>query len=481
MIALTAADLAALVDGALAGPVRPDVLVSGPVVIDSRLVEPGAVFVALQGEHLDGHDYAAAAVGAGARIVLTERALDGDAGALPCVVVAEVSAALGALANGVLARLRVGAAAGDGSDAPAPVVVGVTGSVGKTTTKDLLAQLLSADAPTVAAVESFNNPIGLPLTVLRADAATRYLVLEMGASGVGHIAELTRIARPDVAVVLAVGHAHLAGFGGIDAVARTKAEIVRALTPQGVAVLNADDPRVAVMAGSAPGGVVTFGTSPTADVRARAVSVDRAGRASFTLTTASATAPVRLRLVGGHHMTNALAAAAVALELGVATADVAARLSAAGALSAHRMHVVDRSDGVTIVDDSYNANPDSMRAALTALATIAGRDRRSVAVLGEMLELGAESRHEHDAIGRLLVDLDVGLAVVVGAGAGAIADGASHEGSWGGEVHQVEDVAGARVLLDEALRAGDVVLVKSSHGAGLWRLADELVGSGERP
>lgn len=481
MIALTAADLAVLVAGTLAGPVDPEARISGPVVIDSRLVEPGGVFVALRGEHLDGHDYAAAAVEAGARAVLTERALASDSGALPCVVVTDVAAALGALAHGVLARLRDREADAGGHRTPVPVVVGVTGSVGKTTTKDLLAQLLSADAPTVAAVESFNNPIGLPLTVLRADAATRYLVLEMGASGVGHIAELTRIAPPDVSVVLAVGHAHLAGFGGIDAVARTKAEIVRGLAPHGVAVLNADDPRVAEMARIAPGRVVTFGTSPTADVRARDLSVDRAGRASFTLTTTSGTAPVRLRLVGDHHVTNALAAATVALELGVPVTDVAARLSAAEPLSAHRMHVVDRADGVTIVDDAYNANPDSMRAALRALGTIAGRDRRSVAVLGEMLELGAESRHEHAEIGRLLVDLDIGLAVVVGAGAGAIADGAIHRRPGGGEVRRVEDAEAARVLLREELRPGDVVLVKSSHGAGLWRLADELAAAGDRP
>ncbi|OIQ81212.1 UDP-N-acetylmuramoyl-tripeptide--D-alanyl-D-alanine ligase [mine drainage metagenome] len=481
MIALTAAELAALVDGALVGHVDRDALVSGPVVIDSRLAEPGAVFVALRGEHLDGHDYAAAAVDAGARVVLTERVLAGASGALPCIVVTEVAGALGALARGVLTRLRGRGADADGREAAAPVVVGVTGSVGKTTTKDLLAQLLSADAPTVAAAESFNNPIGLPLTVLRADETTRYLVLEMGASGVGHIAELTRIARPDVAVVLAVGHAHLAGFGGIDAVARTKAEIVRALTPQGVAVLNADDPRVAEMAGVAPGRVVTFGTSQTADVQARDVRVDRAGRASFILATPSATAPVRLRLVGDHHVTNALAAAAVALELGVALEDVAVRLGAAEALSAHRMHVVDRVDGVTVLDDSYNANPDSMRAALKALATIAGRDRRSVAVLGEMLELGAGSRDEHDAIGCLLVDLGIGLAVVVGAGAGAIADGAGRAGPAGGDVRRVEDVVAAGALLQAELRPGDVVLVKSSHGAGLWRLADELVGTEDRP
>ncbi len=477
MIALTAADLAALVAGTLTGPVDPGTPVSGPVVVDSRLVEPGGVFVALRGEHLDGHDYAGAAVEAGARVVLTERALADDSGALPCLVVTDVGAALGALAHGVLARLRGRDADAGGSRTPAPKVVGVTGSVGKTTTKDLLAQLLSADAPTVAAVESFNNPIGLPLTVLRADAATQYLVLEMGASGVGHIAELTRIASPDVAVVLAVGHAHLAGFGGIDAVARTKAEIVRGLAPHGVAVLNADDPRVAEMARIAPGRVVTFGRSRTADVRARDESVDRAGRASFTLATSSAAAPVRLRLVGDHHVTNALAAAAVALELGVAITDVAARLSAAEPLSAHRMHVLDRADGVTVIDDAYNANPDSMRAALRALGTIAGRDRRSVAVLGEMLELGAESRQEHAEIGHLLVDLDIGLAVVVGAGAGAIADGVIDGSPWGGALHRVEDVAAARLLLREELRPGDVVLVKSSHGAGLWRLADELVAA----
>jgi UDP-N-acetylmuramoyl-tripeptide--D-alanyl-D-alanine ligase len=476
VIALTAAEVAALVGGVLTGPIGPGELVDGPVVVDSRLVAPGGVFAALQGEHLDGHDYAEAAVATGARLVLTDRPLTGAADALPCVVVDDVDAALGALAHGVLERLRSASAPADG--VPAPVVVGVTGSVGKTTTKDLLSQLLAGHAATVAAVGSFNNTIGLPLTVLRADAATRYLVLEMGASGVGHIAELARIARPDVSVVLAVGHAHLAGFGGIDAVARTKAEIVRALTPTGVAVLNADDPRVAEMASFAPGRVVTFGTTATADVRARDVAIDRAGRASFTLVTEAGTAPVALRLVGDHHVSNALAAAAVALELGVTLPDVATRLSAAEALSAHRMHVVDRDDGVTIVDDSYNANPDSMRAALKALATIAGRDRRSVAVLGEMLELGADSRTEHDAIGRLIVRLNIALTVVVGPGAGPIGDGANHEGSWGDEILRVDDLENARLLLREVLRPGDVVLVKSSHGAGLWRLADELIEAG---
>lgn len=480
MIALTAADVAALAGGTLTGPAAASDVVTGPVVVDSRLVEPGALFVALPGEHVDGHDFAATAVEAGARLVLAAHPVTSASGPLPCVVVDDVEVALGALAHGVLERLR-------GTDRPAesgtpaaeaPLVIGITGSVGKTTTKDLLAQLLGADAPTVAPVGSFNNTIGLPLTVLRADEQTRFLVLEMGASGVGHIAELTRIARPDVAVVLAVGSAHLAGFGTVEAVARTKAELVDAVGPDGLVVLNADDPRVAAMASRARGRVVTFGTSPGADVRAQDLRADASGRTSFDLVTSGGAARVALRLVGDHHVANALAAAAVCVEVGIPVEDVATRLSSAEALSAHRMHVTERSDGVTVIDDSYNANPDSMRAALKALATIAGRDRRSVAVLGEMLELGDGARAEHDSIGSLLVRLNIGLTVVVGKGARPIAEGANREGSWGDEVLQVDDLENARLVLRGELRSGDVVLLKSSHGAGLWQLADEITAVG---
>jgi UDP-N-acetylmuramoyl-tripeptide--D-alanyl-D-alanine ligase len=481
VIALAAAEVAAMVSGVLTGPAGTAGPLTGPVVVDSRLAGPGAVFVALPGERVDGHDFAEAAVAAGAGLVLVARPLTTEHGPLPCVVVDDVEVALGGLARGTLERLRSrpgDTVAGRGDVAGVPLVVGITGSVGKTTTKDLLAQLLGADAPTVAPVGSFNNTIGLPLTVLRADEATRTLILEMGASGPGHIAELTRIAPPDIAVVLAAGNAHLAGFGGLDAVALAKAELIHGLAPGGVAVLNADDPRVADMARVAPGRVVTFGTSAGADVRAEEVTVDAAGRPSFALVSATGRAPVALRLVGDHHISNALAAAAVALEVGITVGEVAARLSTARALSAHRMHVVERADGVTVIDDSYNANPDSMRAALKTLATIAGPHRRSVAVLGEMLELGPESRDAHDSIGRLLVRLNIGLAVVVGVGARAIADGASHEGSWGDEVVRVDDLAGARSLLREELLPGDVVLLKSSHGAGLWELADELITTG---
>ncbi|HEY0189242.1 MAG TPA: UDP-N-acetylmuramoyl-tripeptide--D-alanyl-D-alanine ligase [Cellulomonas sp.] len=480
MIALTAAEVVAATGGALRAA-DPATVVTGPVVVDSRQVGPGSLFVALPGEHVDGHAYAHAAHAAGAALVLAAHpVLDPDGRELPAVVVPDVERALGDLARVVLAQLREAAVEPGGSGLQ---VIGVTGSVGKTTTKDLLAQLCAAQGPTVAPEQSFNNEIGLPLTVLRADEQTRYLVLEMGASGIGHLEYLTGIAAPDVAVVLVVGHAHLGGFGGIEAVARAKSEIVAGLVPGGTAVLNADDPRVSAMAAIAPGPVVTFGATRGAAVRALDLRVDRAGRAAFTLDVADdladpdasrSRADVTLRLVGEHHAHNALAAAAAALAVGLPLADVVAGLGAADALSPHRMHVVDRADGVTVVDDSYNANPDSVRAALRALAVLAGRDRRSVAVLGEMMELGPEALAEHEAIGLQVVRLNVGLTVVVGAGAHGIATGAVREGSWGEEVVEVADVDEAAALLDRELRAGDVVLVKSSKDAGLWRLGDRL-------
>jgi UDP-N-acetylmuramoyl-tripeptide--D-alanyl-D-alanine ligase len=479
VIALTVAEVVAATGGVLhPASVAASTLVTGPVVIDSRLARPGALFVALEGEHVDGHDYAAAAAARGAVLVLAVRPLSTTQGAaIPTVVVPDVARALGDLAREVLVRLREASAEPGGAGLQ---VIGVTGSVGKTTTKDLLAQLFATAGPTIAPVQSFNNEIGLPLTVLRADESTRYLVLEMGASGHGHLAYLTGIAPPDVAVVLVVGSAHIGEFGGIDGVARAKSEIVEGLVADGRAVLNADDPRVLAMAARAPGDVLTFGESAQAQVRADDVRLDGSGRASFTLVAQgpdgdSQQAAVTLRLVGEHHVHNALGAAAAAIAVGLPLDAVATGLAGADALSPHRMHVVDRPDGVTVIDDSYNANPDSMRAALRALAVLAGGGRRSVAVLGEMLELGAESRSAHEALGLQVVRLNVGLTVVVGQGARAIADGAQREGSWGDEVAVVDDVDAAAELLEDELRAGDVVLVKSSYGAGLWRLGDRLL------
>ncbi|WP_277212803.1 UDP-N-acetylmuramoyl-tripeptide--D-alanyl-D-alanine ligase [Isoptericola croceus] len=464
MIELTAAEVAAATSGTLRADAGTPV--TGPVVVDSRLVSPGALFVAVAGDRVDGHDFAAAAVEAGAALVLATRPVDG----VPCVVVEDAQVALGELGRVVLERLR---AAGEVR------VVAVTGSVGKTTTKDLLGQLLEPEVGPEAIVVpagSFNNEIGLPLTVLRATPATRVLVLEMGADGPGNIAELTRVAPPDVGIVLAVGTAHLGRFGDVETIARTKGEMVEGVRPGGTVVLNVDDSRVATMADRAGPStdVVTFGTIPAAGVRAREVTVD-GGRARFALATAEGSAQVALRLVGAHHVTNALAAAAAALELGVTLEAVASRLSAATPLSPHRMAVTERADGVTIVDDSYNANPDSMRAALRTLAVMAGRTRRSVAVVGEMRELGDVARVEHDAIGRLAVRLNVKRLVVVGEGAYHVHEGAQQEGSWGEESVFVPDLEAAREVLAAELTEGDVVLVKASQGSGLWRLADQLV------
>jgi UDP-N-acetylmuramoyl-tripeptide--D-alanyl-D-alanine ligase len=483
MIRLTAAEVAELVGGRVVGD--GDAAVTGDVVVDSRLAAPGALFVALPGDNVDGHDYAHRAVAAGATVVLAARAVPDDDGApLPSVVVvADVVEALGALARAVLGRLR---RSGELR------VVAVTGSVGKTTTKDLLAQVLSASGPTVWPEKSFNNEIGLPLTVLRADARTRFLVLEMGASGTGHIRYLTDIAAPDVAAVLVVGSAHLGEFGGVEAIQQAKSEIVTGLVPGGTAVLNADDPRVRAMAPLAPGPVVLFGEGERAVVRATDVRVDGEGRASFRLVVGDVPgagpvegsvegareADVHLRLVGEHHVTNALATAACCLALGLTVGEVAQGLADAEALSPHRMQVVERPDGVTVIDDSYNANPDSVRAALKALAVRArAGQRRSIAVLGEMLELGDEHIAAHDAVGRLAVRLDIHRLVVVGDGARAMHMGALQEGSWGEESRLVPDVDAAYAWLQEEMRSGDVVLVKSSHGSGLWRLGDLLTGA----
>ncbi|GAA2222384.1 UDP-N-acetylmuramoyl-tripeptide--D-alanyl-D-alanine ligase [Promicromonospora sukumoe] len=481
MIELTAAQVAAATGGRLHAD--PDVTVTGAVIIDSRQAAPGALFVALPGERVDGHDFAARAVSAGATLVLAARELDG----LPTVVVDDPQEALGELARYVLATVREG---GDGW----PKVVGVTGSVGKTTTKDLLGQLLtpevSGEDAIIVPTGSFNNEIGLPLTVLRVTRDTRYLIAEMGADRIGNIAYLTRIAPPNVGVVLAVGVAHVGHFGSVEAIAKTKAEMVSGVVDGGSVVLNADDLRVAAMAGQvAPGTALrTFGTIPSADVRAEDISVDATGRASFTLRVAASVAPstaetaddgeqradVALQLVGPHHVSNALAAATVALRLGVPVADVAQRLTEATARSPHRMAVTERPDGVTVIDDAYNANPDSMKAALRTLAVMAGRTRRSVAVLGEMRELGEGARVAHDEIGRLVVRLNIKQLVVVGDGAYHIHEGAMQEGSWGSETIFVPDLPAARSLLDESLESGDVVLVKSSLGSGLWELGDHL-------
>jgi len=461
VIPLALSEIARITQGA-AAPGGDGAVVTGPVVIDSREVVPGALFVALRGERADGHDFAAAAVEAGAAGVLAQRALDPPV--LPAVVVDDTVAALGRLARAVLARL------------PRTVVVGVTGSAGKTSTKDLIAQVLRRHGPTVAAKGSFNNEIGHPLTVLRADADTRHLVLEMGARGVGHVAYLCRIAPPRIGVVLNVGSAHIGEFGDREAIARAKGELVEALPENGAAVLNADDPLVRAMAARTAAEVITFGRGGDADVRAVDETLDGQGRPRFTLVTPQGSVPVGLALHGAHAVGNALAAAAVALRVGMRPQDVAEALSQARPVSRWRMEVERTREGVVVVNDAYNANPESMRAAVDTVAHMArATGGRAFAALGEMAELGGRSVAEHEKIGQHVARSGFAGLIAVGAAAAPMIDGAGQVGSWTGECVQVDDVGAAVTALRERLRPQDVVLVKGSRVAGMERVAAGLL------
>ena len=467
MIPLTVSEIAAAVGGTMHDIPDPQERITGPVVVDSRVVEPGGLFVAVAGEHLDGHEFARPAVRAGATAVLATRPVG-----VPAIVVDDVVAALGALARTVTGRLGT-------------TVIALTGSAGKTSTKDMIAQVLARLGPTVYPPGSFNNEIGLPLTALRADATTRHLVLEMGARAKGHIRYLAGLTPPRIGVVLNVGSAHIGEFGGREAIAAAKGELVEALPATGLAVLNADDPLVSVMGKLTQARVVRFGEAADADVRADDIVLDAAGRPAFTLRMPGGSARVALPLYGAHHVPNALAASCVAGECGMAVADIAAALATAGPLSSWRMEVTNRADGVTIVNDAYNANPDSMQAALRALRAIAdgaappGGRRRTWAVLGEMRELGDHSLAEHSAVGRLAVSLGVNHLVAVGGKAAAWLEAAArNSGSLVTEPVLVSGAAAAIELLRDRLRPGDVVLVKASRAAGLERVALSLLADG---
>lgn len=455
MIPLTLAEVAAVTGGRLVAA-DPAVRVTGSVEFDSRQVSAGGLFVAFVGEKVDGHDFADAAVAAGAVAVLGTR----DDLGVPAVVVDDPLGALAKLARAVTDRL------------PGLTVVGVTGSSGKTTTKDHIAALLARIGPTVAPAGSFNNELGHPYTVLRAGPDTRFLVLELGARGPGHVRHLCRVAPPTVGVVLNVGVAHIGEFGSVDAIAQAKGELVEELPAEGVAVLFADDPRVRAMAGRTAARVVLAGTAEDATVRATQVSLDGRGRPSYHLAAPGIRATVSLGVTGAHQVGNTLVAAAVALQLGFPPADLPAALGALRPASERRMDVFDRADGVTVIDDSYNANPASTAAALRALAAL-GDGRRTVAVLGYMAELGATEHDGHARVGRIAAELGVDRLVVVGDPAAPILDGARAVPTWEGEPVLVTDQAAAIRALDGALRPGDVVLVKGSRYR-TWDVADFL-------
>lgn len=499
MIALTLAQVADIVGGELTDITAAQaetVRVTGTVEFDSRAVTPGGLFLALPGARSDGHDFAAGAIAAGAVAVLAARPVGVPAIVVPAV--SDADTASGALEHddaagsgaAVLAALaKLAAAVAAELVAGGLRIVGVTGSSGKTSTKDLLAAVLAPLGEVVAPPGSFNNELGHPWTVLRATSDTDFLVLEMSARHPGNIAALAAIATPSIGVVLNVGTAHLGEFGSRAAIAATKSELPQAVPSSGVVVLNADDSAVAAMADTTAARVVRISRSPGADIWSSGETLDGLARPQFTLHTGDGAVDIALAVHGEHQVSNALCAAAVALECGATPAQVADALAGAGPASARRMQVTTRADGVTIINDAYNANPDSMMAGLKALAWMArepqastGRKRRSWAVLGEMGELGDDAISEHDRIGRFAVRLDVSRLIVVGTGRpmNAMLQGAVMEGSWGSEAVLVPDVDTALDLLRAELAEGDVVLVKASNAAGLGALADLLAEQGSQ-
>lgn len=465
MIALSLAEIAAIVGGdlRLAGTDTADTVVDGTVDTDSRTMAPGSIFVAKPGAETDGHRFVGSAVQAGAVLAVVEHTVDEP---VTQIVVPDVVVALAELARAVVARVRARGTL---------KVVGITGSNGKTTTKNFLARILQDEGETVAPIKSYNNEVGAPVTMLRVTDDTRYLVSEFGADAPGSIARLAGLVESDVAVVLMVGLAHAGGFGGIEETAKAKSELVSAAAASGTAVLNVDDARVAGMrdlAVSRGMTVVGFGQGAAADVRARVVEVTASGT-TCTVETAEGRMSLRLRVLGAHHIGNALAAIAAAGALGVSASDAIARLETVEIAERWRMQPLG-SDSVRIINDAYNASPDSMSAALRTLAQISGPQERTVAVLGAMTELGETAGEEHDRIGLLAVRLNIQRIVVVGPEARRLFLSAVGEGSWDGEAVHLPDQDAAFEYLRSELRAGDRVLVKSSNSVGLRHLGDRL-------
>lgn len=444
MITLTAGEIALLVGGDIY--CDKDLLVSKPPVFDSRKAQPGCIFLALQGEHADGHDFVADAYHAGAMFSLTSRRIDG-----PCIVVKDVLEALSILAAFVRKRLSN------------LTVIGITGSQGKTSTKDLLMHMLSVAGPTVAPIGSFNNDLGLPLTLLECDERTKFCILEMGARHKGDIARLCGIASPNIGVVLTVGTAHLGEFGSVEAIAETKSELIQNIAPGGVAVLGSYDKYTPAMAALHSGRVINFGNG--CDVRATDIEI-REGRPHFDLVTPAGRDAVGMRLVGEHQISNALAAAAVGTALELPIELIASSLSTAENASKWRMEIHDLF-GLLLINDSYNANPESMSAALRSLTLFAQeRGGQSWAFLGKMHELGESSAAHHAAIGTLAHEIGIDHLVAIDA---------TEYGQSQGQmvVHHYASIEECLSMTDQ-FSAGDVVLVKASRSEGFEVLAQKL-------
>lgn len=444
MITLTAGEIALLIGGEL--HCDKDLLVSKAPVFDSRKATPGCIFLALKGEYADGHDFAADAYRAGAMFSLTTRRIDG-----PCIVVEDVIEALSILAAFVRKRLT------------GLTVIGITGSQGKTSTKDLLSHMLSSVGPTVSPAGSFNNDLGLPITLLECDVDTKYCILEMGARHKGDIARLCGIAQQDIGVVLTVGTAHLGEFGSVEAIAQTKSELIQTLHPDGIAILGSYDKYTPAMASLHSGRVINFGTG--CEIRAAEIEI-REGRPHFELVTPFGRDAVGMRLVGEHHIANALAAAAVGTALELPIEVIASALSTADNSSKWRMEIHDLF-GLLLINDAYNANPESMTAALRSLVLFAQeRGGQSWAFLGKMHELGESSDAHHAAIGTLAQEIGIDHLVAIGAPEYGVSQG--------------QMITHHYISIDECLSmtdhfsAGDVVLVKASRSEGFEVLAQKL-------
>ncbi len=459
MIELRLSEIASAVAGILHGQ---DSLVSGEVQTDSRQVGLQDLFFAKPGEFTDGHNFVAAAGAAGAAGAVVERyqqEID-----LPQIVVENSVAALGVLAKYVLDKIRA---------VTDLTVVGITGSNGKTSTKNMLREILSSHGETVAPIESFNNEVGAPISILRCSMTTKFLVVELGADGIGSIDYLAKIAEPDIGVVLKVGLAHVGEFGSIENTFSIKSELPKALAAGSKLVLNADDSWVSQMAMLTKAEVHWFGTSDESEVWADQINVSLSGT-EFDLHIGHFQQRVKLNILGEHQVMNALAALSVAKLLDLDMTRSISALEAMALAERWRMQLLPGISQSLIINDAYNASPDSMKAALQTLATIGRQGHRTIAVLGEMAELGAQSAAEHDAVGRLAVRLNIDQVVVVGKRAKLIHMGASQEGSWDGESKFFDTIDEALSFLRGLLGAGDVVLVKSSKSADLRFLGDAL-------
>jgi len=468
MIQLTLAQISDAIGGTLhlgGKSASADTLVTGSVETDSRLVTEGSLFFAKPGEVTDGHLFVAAAARSGAVAAVVEHSVP-DAEGVAQIIVADTVAALGQLAKFVLAKIR--------SETDLKVI-GITGSNGKTTTKNMLREILSTSGATIAPIESYNNEVGAPISMLKANFETKYLVVEMGAGGEGSIRYLADIAQPNIAVILKVGLAHVGEFGGIETTAKIKGELARALSKDDLLIFNGDDGYVRDMAESTAAKTTSFGTVGDANYRATELSLDIEGT-SFELHWPDAqVSKIKLQILGEHHVMNALASATVADALGIDRSAIVEALQNMPLAERWRMQVSHRADGVIVINDAYNASPDSMRAALQTLAQLGKGGRRTIAVLGEMAELGSQSREQHDAIGRIVVRLNIDHLVVVGAPAKLIHMGAMFEGSWDGESEFFESIEPAFEAVHGMLEPGDIVLIKSSKSANLRHLGDKLM------